>query len=125
MKPDVDLSKGNTLLKAFRVVVSQNGILGLWRGTVANLIKITFYSGAMFASFEALRRFFLWQNGYTQDPFYENPQPGVDQSLKPNQLKQWYNSILNGGSDCDNTKEPFRSKIKIIEHKDNIINNKK
>jgi solute carrier family 25 protein 43 len=37
MKPDIEF---NGMLDAFRQTIRRNGILGLWRGTTANLVKV-------------------------------------------------------------------------------------
>jgi solute carrier family 25 protein 43 len=87
MRPDVEF---NGMTDAFIQTVKKNGILGLWKGTTANLAKVAPYAGIMFASFEACKRVFLWQNGYTESPWQDKPIPGVDQHMNPEQLKKWY-----------------------------------
>jgi len=87
MRPDVEF---DGMYDAFVKTVQKNGILGLWRGTTANLAKVAPYAGIMFASFEASKKVFLWQNGYTESPWQDKPIPGVDQHLNPEQLKKWY-----------------------------------
>ena len=74
------------MVDAFRQTVRINGWVGLWRGTVANLIKVAPYSGFMFMSFEAAKRGFIYYNGYTVSPWKDKAKPGVDQSLKPHEL---------------------------------------
>lgn len=87
MKPDVAF---NGMLDAFRQTVRKHGVLGLWRGTTANLAKVVPYAGIMFAVFEQSRRMFMWWNGYTSSPFVDRPVQGVDQNLTPTELKLWY-----------------------------------
>jgi len=87
MKPDVEF---NGMIDAFVQTVKKNGVLGLWRGNVANLAKVAPYAGIMFATFEMCKRIFIWNNGYTQSPWKDIPIPGVDQTMNPSQLKRWY-----------------------------------
>lgn len=87
MRPDVEL---NGLWDALRKTIRQHGVMGLYAGTTANLVKIVPYSGAMFAVFEVCKRISLYYNGYSQSPTADIPKPGVDQTLNPSQLKQWY-----------------------------------
>jgi solute carrier family 25 protein 43 len=86
MRPDVQF-KG--MFDCFKVTVKENGLMGLWSGTVANLAKVAPYAGIMFAAFEASKRVFLYTNGYTQTPWTDAPKPGVPQHLKPDEVKQW------------------------------------
>jgi solute carrier family 25 protein 43 len=86
MRPDVEF---NGMTDAFVQTVRKYGPLGLWKGTSANLAKVAPYAGIMFASFEAAKRVFLYTNGYTIGPFNSTPKPGVDQSLRPEELKRW------------------------------------
>jgi len=89
MRPDVEF---NGMTDAFVQTVKKYGPLGLWKGTSANLAKVAPYAGIMFASFEAAKRVFLYTNGYTVGPFNSTPKPGVDQSLRPEELKKWVES---------------------------------
>jgi solute carrier family 25 protein 43 len=75
MRPDVEF---NGMFDAFRQTIKKNGVLGLWRGTTANLAKVAPYAGIMFAAFEFCKRVFLYWNGYTESPFVDRPIPGVD-----------------------------------------------
>jgi solute carrier family 25 protein 43 len=86
MRPDVEF---NGMIDCVVKTVKQNGVLGLWRGTTANLAKVAPFAGIMFASFEAAKRFFLYQNGYTTTPFKDLPKEGIDQSLRPDQLAEF------------------------------------
>jgi len=86
MKPDVEFTG---MSDAFKQTVKKYGILGLWKGTTANLAKVAPYAGIMFAAFETCKRFFLWVNGYTSSPFVDSPIPGIDQGLRPEELKKF------------------------------------
>lgn len=46
------------------------------------------YFGVMFGTFEFCKRVCLYQNGYTVSPLSYNLTPGVDQSLKPQELRE-------------------------------------
>lgn len=87
MWPDIEV---NGLWDALRKTVRTHGIIGLYAGTTANLVKVVPNIGATFATFEFCRRLFLWINGYSASPMQDIPKPGVDQTLSPSQLKQWY-----------------------------------
>jgi solute carrier family 25 protein 43 len=104
MRPDIELTG---LWDALRKTVRLHGVVGLYAGTTANLVKIVPYSGAMFAVFEFCKRISLWYNGYSQSPTEEIPKPGVDQTLNPSQLKQWY---IDHGS----TSEPRNTDTKAM-----------
>jgi len=103
MKPDVEFTG---MIDAFRQTVNKHGILGLWKGTTANLAKVAPYAGIIFAAFEATKRYFLWTNGYTQTPFRDLPIPGVDQSFRPEQLKKWLaEQNKSGGTTTSSTEK--------------------
>jgi solute carrier family 25 protein 43 len=85
MKPDVEF---NGMVDAFVQTIKKNGVLGLWKGTTANLAKVAPYAGIMFAAFEFCKRLFIYQNGYTVSPWRDEPIPGVNQHLNPEQLKK-------------------------------------
>lgn len=87
MRPDVEF---DGMFDAFRKTIQKNGVLGLWAGTTANLAKVAPFAGLMFATFESSKRVCLWMNGYTSSPFTETLIPGVDQSMKPDELAKWY-----------------------------------
>ncbi|XP_014666470.1 PREDICTED: solute carrier family 25 member 43-like [Priapulus caudatus] len=89
------------MVDAFVQTVKKNGILGLWRGTTANLAKVAPYAGFMFMGFEASKRVFLYSNGYTTSPIWDNPKPGVDQSFTPTELAAWYKKEKELGHDHD------------------------
>lgn len=77
--------KGMT--SAFVQTVKVNGVTGLWRGLLANLLKIVPNAGIMFLSFENSKRIFLFYNGFTESPFSHVPKSYVDQSMSPNELR--------------------------------------
>jgi len=87
MRPDVEF---NGMFDAFVKTVKKNGILGLWRGTSANLAKVAPYAGLMFMAFEACKRVFVYLNGYTESPWQDLPRAGVPQHMKPHELAQWF-----------------------------------
>jgi len=87
MKPDVEF---NGMIDAFRQTIKKNGILGLWKGNIANLAKVAPYAGIMFAAFEFCKRIFVWNNGYTESPWRDKPLQGIPQSINPDQLRKWY-----------------------------------
>ncbi|KAM8752439.1 solute carrier family 25 member 43 isoform 1-T1 [Rhynchonycteris naso] len=72
----------------FRQIVKTQGVLGLWNGLAANLLKIVPYFGVMFGTFEFCKRICLYQNGYIVSPLSYKLTPGVDQSLKPQELRE-------------------------------------
>ncbi|XP_048192683.1 solute carrier family 25 member 43 [Perognathus longimembris pacificus] len=72
----------------FRQIVKTQGVLGLWNGLTANLLKVVPYFGVMFSTFEFFKRIFLYQNGYIMSPLSYKLTPGVDQSLKPQELRE-------------------------------------
>ncbi|XP_073417070.1 solute carrier family 25 member 43 [Dendrobates tinctorius] len=78
----------NGVLDCFRQIVKTKGVLGLWSGLTANLVKVVPYFGLMFATFECTKRFFLYKNGYTVSPLSNQLMPGVDQSLGPQELEE-------------------------------------
>lgn len=77
------------MIDCFAKTIKKDGVLGLWRGTAANLAKVAPYAGITFAVYESCRRFILWYNGYTVSPMNEEPKPGVNQELRPDELKAW------------------------------------
>ena len=92
MKQVVDVEFSG-MVDAFRQTIRQRGLIGLYRGTTANLAKVVPYSGIMFMTFEASKRIFLYSNGYTRSPWVDDPLPHIDQSLSPRELKKHLNSL--------------------------------
>ncbi|XP_075040402.1 solute carrier family 25 member 43 [Mixophyes fleayi] len=78
----------NGMLDCFRQIVKTKGVLSLWNGLTANLLKVFPYFGLMFSTFECCKRFFLYQNGYIVSPLSYQLTPGVDQSLAPQELQE-------------------------------------
>eukprot|EP01029_Cantina_marsupialis_P029208 TRINITY_DN779947_c0_g1_i1.p1 TRINITY_DN779947_c0_g1~~TRINITY_DN779947_c0_g1_i1.p1 ORF type:complete len:333 (-),score=70.07 TRINITY_DN779947_c0_g1_i1:141-1139(-) len=77
------------MLDCFRQTVKKNGIMGMWKGTTANLAKVAPYAGLMFLAFEASKRVFLFQNGYTKTMWSDEAKEGVPQNMKPGELKAY------------------------------------
>ncbi|KAM8954373.1 solute carrier family 25 member 43 [Pelodytes ibericus] len=78
----------NGMLDCFRQTVKLKGVLSLWNGLTANLLKVVPYFGLMFCTFECCKRFCLYQNGYIVSPYNYQLIPGVDQSLRPHELQE-------------------------------------
>ncbi|XP_018425544.1 PREDICTED: solute carrier family 25 member 43 [Nanorana parkeri] len=78
----------NGVLDCFRQIVKMKGVLSLWNGLTANLLKIFPYYGLMFSTFECCKRYFLYRNGYLVSPLSNQLMPGVDQSLGPWELQE-------------------------------------
>ncbi|XP_022098882.1 solute carrier family 25 member 43-like [Acanthaster planci] len=85
----VDIHPFRGMIMAFRKTNDAYGMKGLWRGNTANICKIAPYAGLMFMAYEACKRGFLFQNGYTQSLFDDTPLPGVDQTLKPDEVASY------------------------------------
>ncbi|XP_066106086.1 solute carrier family 25 member 43 isoform X2 [Saccopteryx bilineata] len=56
--------------------------------TVKRKMQIVPYFGVMFGTFEFCKRICLYQNGYIVSPLSYKLTPGVDQSLKPQELRE-------------------------------------
>uniref|UniRef100_A0A8C7BXX4 Solute carrier family 25 member 43 n=1 Tax=Neovison vison TaxID=452646 RepID=A0A8C7BXX4_NEOVI len=80
----------------FRQIVKAQGVLALWNGLTANLLKIVPYFGVMFGTFEFCKRICLYQNGYIVSPLSYKLTPGVDQSLKPQELREFKKFFKTG-----------------------------
>jgi len=85
MLPDV-FCKG--AISAVSHTIENRGIVGLWRGTTANLIKVAPSAGVLFATFEFCKRIFHYQNGYTVSPFSNEPVKGVAQDTSVYAMKE-------------------------------------
>ena len=68
--------------------VKKNGVLGLWRGTLANLAKVAPYAGLMFFFNEICKNYYYYKNGYTTSPWKAIPKEGVDQSWSIQELRE-------------------------------------
>jgi solute carrier family 25 protein 43 len=77
------------MVDCFIQTVNNNGVIGLWRGNAANLVRIVPYAGLMFVGFEFFKRGFVFYNGYTISPFSDEPKNGVSQQLNPEELKRF------------------------------------
>ncbi|XP_044538593.1 solute carrier family 25 member 43 [Gracilinanus agilis] len=80
----------------FRQIVKTQGVPALWNGLTASLLKIVPYFGVMFSTFEFCKRICLYQNGYTVSPLSYKLTPGVDQSLQPQELREFQKLLKNG-----------------------------
>ncbi|OCT67581.1 solute carrier family 25 member 43 [Xenopus laevis] len=78
----------NGMVDCFRQIVKTKGVLSLWNGLTANLLKVVPYFGLMFSTYECCKRFCLYQNGYIISPLGYQLTPGVDQSLRPQELQE-------------------------------------
>ncbi|KAJ8351224.1 hypothetical protein SKAU_G00227000 [Synaphobranchus kaupii] len=76
------------MLDCFRQVINNKGILSLWSGLTANMIKIVPYFGLLFSCFEMCKQICLYRNGYIVSPLSYQLTPGVDQSLGPSELEE-------------------------------------
>ncbi|XP_029463464.1 solute carrier family 25 member 43 [Rhinatrema bivittatum] len=76
------------MVDCFHHIVKTKGVIGLWSGLTANLLKIVPYFGLMFSTFEFCKRICLYRNGYIVSPLSYQLTPGVDQSLHPQELKE-------------------------------------
>jgi len=52
-------------------IVKAEGLLGLYKGTTPNLLKVCPYAAIMWASYEQSRRLFEWVNVTGKNPFYK------------------------------------------------------
>ncbi|XP_032083063.1 LOW QUALITY PROTEIN: solute carrier family 25 member 43 [Thamnophis elegans] len=75
------------VIDCFKQTVKTKGVLALWNGLTANLLRIVPYFGIMFSTFEFCKRVCLYWNGYTDSPLRYALTPGVDQSLRPQELQ--------------------------------------
>ncbi|KAJ8255112.1 hypothetical protein GJAV_G00201040 [Gymnothorax javanicus] len=75
-------------LDCFRQVIRNKGILSLWSGLTASMIKIVPYFGLLFSCFEMCKQICLYRNGYIVSPLSYQRTPGVDQSLGPSELEE-------------------------------------
>eukprot|EP00011_Vannellida_sp_DIVA3-517-6-12_P011456 CAMPEP_0114613220 /NCGR_PEP_ID=MMETSP0168-20121206/5019_1 /TAXON_ID=95228 ORGANISM="Vannella sp., Strain DIVA3 517/6/12" /NCGR_SAMPLE_ID=MMETSP0168 /ASSEMBLY_ACC=CAM_ASM_000044 /LENGTH=351 /DNA_ID=CAMNT_0001824217 /DNA_START=187 /DNA_END=1242 /DNA_ORIENTATION=+ len=90
MRPDITFT---STLEALVNTVKMNGVLGLWRGHFVNLMRVMPFNGSMFMTYEAFRRLFLYENGYTVSPFRDQPLPNVDQTLSVEDLQAYMQEV--------------------------------
>ncbi|XP_038630960.1 solute carrier family 25 member 43 [Scyliorhinus canicula] len=76
------------VVDCFRQIMKTKGVLSLWNGLSANLLKIIPYYGLMFSTLEFCKRVCLYNNGYIVSPLSYRPRPGVDQSLGTEELQE-------------------------------------
>lgn len=86
---DVDI-EFNGLWDCACQTVKKNGILGLWRGTLANLAKVAPYAGLMFFFNEICKNYYYYKNGYTTSMWKPIPKEGIDQSWTVQEIKAYY-----------------------------------
>jgi len=86
MEPHVEF-KFNGMVNCFQQTVNVNGFIGLWRGNMANIVRVIPYGGATFVTYEYVNRIWAFKNGYTLSPFSNIPRVGVDQSRTPEEVK--------------------------------------
>ncbi|KAH0630853.1 hypothetical protein JD844_004160 [Phrynosoma platyrhinos] len=77
------------MIDCFKQTMKTKGVLALWNGLTANLLRIVPYFGVMFSTFECCRRVCLYRNGYIDSPLSYKLTPGVDQSLQPQELQEF------------------------------------
>ncbi|XP_042334350.1 solute carrier family 25 member 43 [Sceloporus undulatus] len=77
------------MIDCFKQTVKIKGVLALWNGLTANLLRIVPYFGVMFSTFEFCKRVCLYRNGYIDSPLSYKLTPGVDQSLQPQELQEF------------------------------------
>lgn len=90
----VDVHFGG-VVDCFRQVIKTKGVLTLWTGLTANMVKIVPYFGLLFTSFEMCKRVCLYRNGYIVSPLSYKLKPGVDQSLQPSELQEMKRFLRN------------------------------
>ncbi|KAK6298423.1 hypothetical protein J4Q44_G00314780 [Coregonus suidteri] len=76
------------MLDCFRQVIRNKGILTLWSGITANMVKIVPYFGLLFSCFEMCKQVCLYRNGYIVSPLSYKLAPGVDQSMGPTEVEE-------------------------------------
>jgi solute carrier family 25 protein 43 len=77
------------MIDCFLQVIKKNGFRGLWRGNIANIIKVAPFSGVMFVTYESVKNLFVYKNGYTISPFQATPRAKVSQEMNPAELRKW------------------------------------
>ncbi|KAI4885346.1 hypothetical protein NFI96_001378 [Prochilodus magdalenae] len=83
------------MINCFKEVIRTKGMLSLWSGFTANTVKIVPYYGLLFSCFEMCKQVCLYQNGYIVSPLSYKLQPGVDQSLGPQELQEFKRYLKN------------------------------
>lgn len=88
----------NGMIDCFRQVIKNKGVMALWSGLTANMVKIVPYFGLLFSCFEMCKQVCLYRNGYIISPLSYKPKPGVDQSLGPYELQEFKRYLKNRNS---------------------------
>lgn len=70
----------------FKSIIVNHGKKGLWRGILPAILKVAPYNGTLFLSYELCKRFSLYQNGYSDNPFTE-PGRVLDQNIDRDELQ--------------------------------------
>ncbi|KAM5195901.1 LOW QUALITY PROTEIN: solute carrier family 25 member 43 [Hipposideros larvatus] len=87
-------------MDCFQQTVKAQGVLGLWNGLAANLLKVRGvvipYFGVIFGTFEFCKKTCLYQNGYIVSPLSYQLTPRVDQSLRPQELQELKKFLKTG-----------------------------
>jgi len=65
-------TKYTSTFGGFAQIVKEEGFLGLYKGTLPNLLKVTPYAAIMWATYEQSRRFFQWVNANGYNPMMKN-----------------------------------------------------
>lgn len=85
----------NGMVDCFRQVIKNKGVMALWSGLTANMVKIVPYFGLLFSCFEMCKQVCLYRNGYIISPLSYKLKPGVDQSLGPYELQEFKRYLRN------------------------------
>ncbi|TRY97943.1 hypothetical protein DNTS_000280 [Danionella cerebrum] len=83
------------MMDCFRQVIKNKGVMALWSGLTANMVKIVPYFGLLFSCFEMCKQVCLYRNGYIISPLSYKLKPGVDQSLGPHELQEFKRYLRN------------------------------
>ncbi|XP_062917524.1 solute carrier family 25 member 43 [Mobula hypostoma] len=92
------------VIDCFKQIVKIKGFLSLWNGLSANLLKIVPYYGLMFSTFEFCKRACLYKNGYIVSPLTYQPSPGVDQSMRAEELQELKRLIRGKSFETDRSR---------------------
>ncbi|CAB1454012.1 unnamed protein product [Pleuronectes platessa] len=89
----------NGVMDCFIQVVKNKGVLSLWSGLTANMIKIVPCFGLLYTCIELCKQVCLYRNGYIISPLSYQLAPGVDQSLGPSELQELKRYLRNRNFD--------------------------
>lgn len=93
---EIDI-KYTGMVNCFQETIRVNGFIGLWRGNMANVVRIIPYGGATFVGYEIMNRQFAFANGYTISPFSNVPRAGVDETRTPEEAKKFLRENVERG----------------------------